>query len=183
MPPAPNGTGEVNGYVVEVRESGEDDADWDQRTVGAIDIANSTVTITDLIPGTSYDIRVAATNAVLGPPPTGGFGLYSYDTATPATVPDPVASIEVESGYKSLNIAWLPPDDMGSPITHYLVRYAIGRANLVAIHRGSSRCTTDHPLTHRLVPLLRFRVWTLWRQRLSRVGSSCEQRRRRRELG
>ena len=124
-PPAPNGTGEVNGYVVEVRESGEDDTDWDQRTVGAIDIANSTVTITDLTPGTSYDIRVAATNAVLGPPPTGGFGLYSYDTATPATVPDPVASIEVESGYKSLNIAWLPPDDMGSPITHYLVRYAI----------------------------------------------------------
>lgn len=123
--PAPNGTGEVNGYVVEVRESRGTDTDWDQRTVGAIDIANSTVTITDLTPGTSYDIRVAATNAVLGPPPIGGFGLYSYDTATPATVPDPVASIDVESGYKSLNIAWLPPDDMGSPITHYLVRYAI----------------------------------------------------------
>ena len=65
--PAPNGTGEVNGYVVEARESGEDDADWDQRTVGAIDIANSTVTITDLTPGTSYDIRIAATNAVPGP--------------------------------------------------------------------------------------------------------------------
>ena len=51
--------------------------------------------------------------------------LYGYDDAIPATVPDPVASIDVESGYKSLNIAWLPPDDMGSPITHYVVRYAI----------------------------------------------------------
>ena len=123
--PPPNGTGEVNGYVVEVRESGESDTDWDQGTVGAVDIANRTVTITGLTTGTSYEIRVAATNAVLGPPPTGGFGLYSYVTATPATIPEPIASIDVEGGYKSLNIAWLPPDDMGSPITHYLVRYAI----------------------------------------------------------
>ena len=72
--PAPNGTGEVNGYVVEVRESGEDDTDWDQGTIGEIDFGNRTVTITGLTTGTSYVIRVAATNAVPGPPPTGGFG-------------------------------------------------------------------------------------------------------------
>ena len=123
--PAPNGTGEVNGYVVEVRESGGTDTDWDQGTIGAIDIANRTVTITDLTPGTSYEIRVAATNAVTGPPATGGFGPYSYGYGTPATVPDPVTLIDIESGYKSLTVAWLPPDDMGRAITHYLVRYAI----------------------------------------------------------
>ena len=123
--PAPNGTGEVNGYVVEVRKSGGDDTAWDQDPIGEIDIENRTVTITGLTTGKSYDIRVAATNAVTGPPPTGGFGPYSHGFGIPATVPDSVAWIDVESGYKSLNIAWLPPDDMGSPITHYVVRYAI----------------------------------------------------------
>ena len=122
--PAPNGTGEVNGYVVEVGESGADDTDWDEGTIGEIDFGNRTVTITGLTTGTSYVIRVAATNAVPGPPPTGGFGAYGYDGAIPATVPDSVASIDVESGYRSLNVAWLPPDDNGSPITHYVVRYA-----------------------------------------------------------
>ena len=123
--PPPNGTGEVNGYVVEVRESGGDDTDWDQDPIGEINIENRTVTITGLTTGKSYDIRVVATNAVPGPPPTGGFGPYGYGFGIPATIPDPVASIDVESGYKSLNIAWLPPDDMASPITHYVVRYAI----------------------------------------------------------
>ena len=123
--PEPNGTGEVNGYVVEVRESGADGTDWDEGTSGEIDFGNRTVTITGLTTGTSYVIRVAATNAVPGPPPTGGFGAYGYDGAIPATVPDPVASIDVESGYRSLNVAWLPPDDNGSPITHYVVRYAV----------------------------------------------------------
>ena len=123
--PGPNGTGEVNGYVVEVRKSGGDDTGWDQDPIGEIDIENRTVTITGLTTGKSYDIRVAATNAVTGPPPTGGFGLYGYGFGIPATVPDSVAWIDVESGYRSLNVAWLPPDDMGSPITHYVVRYAI----------------------------------------------------------
>ena len=123
--PGPNGTGEVTGYVVEVRESGGDDTDWDQDPIGEIDIENRTVTITGLTTGTSYDIRVAATNAVTGPPPTGGFGAYGYGFGIPATVPDSVAWIGVESGYKSLNVAWLPPDDMGRAITHYVVRYAI----------------------------------------------------------
>ena len=123
--PTPNGTGEVNGYVVEVRESGGDDTDWDQDPIGEIDIENRTVTITGLTTGTSYDIRVVATNAVPGPPPTGGFGPYGYGFGIPATVPDSVAWIDVESGYRSLNVAWLPPDDMASPITHYVVRYAI----------------------------------------------------------
>ena len=123
--PAPNGTGEVNGYVVGVRESGGDDTDWDQGTIGEIDFENRTVTITGLTTGTSYNIRVTATNAVPGPPPTGGFGPYGYGFGIPATVPDPVTSIDVESGYKSLNVAWLPPDDMGRVITHYVVRYAI----------------------------------------------------------
>lgn len=131
--PPPNGTNPVNGYVVQRRNSlvsstrpGGDPipaGEWSRVGVGAVNVASRTVTITGLLTGTSYDIRVQATNdhdddlttLSLGGP-------WAQGSGTPAGRPEAVAPI-LEPGFTSILVSWVPPADNGSDITHYLVRY------------------------------------------------------------
>ncbi|MXW76744.1 MAG: hypothetical protein F4Z58_12045, partial [Acidimicrobiaceae bacterium] len=134
--PAPNGTSAVTGYVVEARISAVIAADgtvttpagtsWTEGTVGTVDVAKRTVTITGLNEGIGYDVRVQAQND--SDPNTQGVqaqaGPYGFGSGTPATLPDPVATVVVVPGYTSLDVSWVAPADHGSDITHYLVRIA-----------------------------------------------------------
>ncbi|MXW60664.1 MAG: hypothetical protein F4Z58_12040 [Acidimicrobiaceae bacterium] len=132
-PPA-NGTNPINGYAVQRRDSlipastiggsPTPASQWINTGVGTIDTVNRTVTITGLSTGRSYDVRVQATNdhdsntATL---PLGG--PWAMGSGTPATAPAAVTPI-LEAGYQSIIVSWDQPNDNGSPITHYLVRYA-----------------------------------------------------------
>ncbi len=131
--PVSNGTGAVTGYTVTARTSAVLNADgsvetaagttWDAGTVGTVDVANRTVTITGLDEGKSYDVRVQASN--VDADGNGGSGPYGHASGTPATLPAAVATVVIEPGYTSLDVEWTPPDANGSDITHYLVRYAL----------------------------------------------------------
>ncbi len=122
--------------------------DWTEVTLTATDITSRRVIITGLKDhrsgsatgrGVSFDIRVQATNdhdgdgATANPSPAEG-GPWAHTSATPATQPasigvDETASgtnIDIETGFQLLTVTWNPPDDGGTPITHYLLRYAEG---------------------------------------------------------
>lgn len=132
--PPDNGTNPVDGYVVQRRDSlipattvggrPTPASRWSSTGVGTIDAVNRTVTIGGLHTGRSYDVRVQATNDHddnTATPSLGG--PWAMGSGTPATVPTAVTPI-LEPGYQSIIVSWDDPDDNGSPITHYLVRYA-----------------------------------------------------------
>jgi hypothetical protein len=153
--PPSNGTGAVIGYTVEARTSAVLDDDgmvtrspgerWDEGTVGTVDVAKRTVTITDLAEGTSYDVRVQATN-LDADVPTSGPGPYGSGSGTPATLPGEIATAttQVETGYTTLTVTWAPPATGGSDITHYLVRYA---QNVTGNEPYSSNIRVNAPQT------------------------------------
>lgn len=155
-PPSANGTSPVTGYVVEYRESyvaqttpdTNDEklaGDWTNVPLTTTLVNSRSVTITALKDrrsgsatgkGVAFDVRVRATNDTsVGPNPAPG-GPWAQTSATPATQPASIgadetaaaANIDVESGHQSLTVTWNPPDNGGSPITHYLLRYAEGEA-------------------------------------------------------
>ena len=101
------------------------------RGVATVDPVNRKVDITGLSPGTRYEVRVQAVNRPdLKSPTVTANGPWATSSGTPATVPYKVvvAREDVETGYTSLNVRWAPPNDDetgGSPVTHYLVRYAL----------------------------------------------------------
>lgn len=122
--------------------------DWTEVPLTANDITSRRVTISGLKDrrsgsatgrGVSFDVRVRATNdhdgdgATANPSPAAG-GPWAQTSATPATQPANIgadetaaaANIDVETGFQRLTVTWNPPDDGGSPITHYLLRYAEG---------------------------------------------------------
>ncbi len=139
--PVSNGTAPAHDYLVQYREAfvpairgvrGTTPAGaWSTTGVATVDRVNRKVDITGLNPGTRYEVRVQAVNRPdLKKPTVTANGPWATSSGTPATVPYKVvvAREDVETGYTSLNVRWAPPNDNetgGSPITHYLVRYAI----------------------------------------------------------
>ena len=136
--PSSNGTSVVTGYNVQRRNSVvlDDDGEVDEVATGstvwgndaAVAAPMTTVTLTELENGRSYDVRVQAQNDM--DPNTAGVqpqaGPFGVGSGTPATLPAVVSSVTVVPGYTSLDVLWatLPTDHNGSDITHYLVRYA-----------------------------------------------------------
>ena len=158
--PSSNGTSAVTGYNVQRRTSVvlDDDGDvadepgaWGNDA--AVAAPMTTATLTGLTNDTSYDVRVQAQNdsdpnTADVQPQAGPFGVGS---GTPATLPAVVAvqgtspgETVVVPGYTSLDVLWAEPDDNGSDITHYLVRYA---RNVTGNEPFSSDRRVNAPLT------------------------------------
>ena len=77
---------------------------------------NTIATITGLTNGTTYTVRVRATNSV-------GKGAWATATAT-AGAPAAPAAPTLDSGNAQLTAIWTAPSDSGSAITDYDVRYS-----------------------------------------------------------
>ncbi len=153
VPPS-NGTGAVISYNVQSRTSavpesspGAGDAVAAGTWSTAISVAApmTTTTISSLAIGTSYDVRVQATNLDAAVA-TSGPGPYGVGSGTPATLPGRVAAATtvVVPGYTSLDVLWVAPAASGSDITHYLVRYAL---NVTGNESFSSDIRVNAPLT------------------------------------
>ena len=122
--------------------------DWTDVPLTNANINTRSVTITGLKDrrsgsatgrGVSFDVRVRATNdhdgdgSTTSPTPTEG-GPWATTSAVPATQPGSIgtdevestANIDIEPGFQLLTVTWNPPDDGGTPITHYLINYAEG---------------------------------------------------------
>ena len=153
--PPSNGTSAVTGYNVQYRTSVVLDDDGDVTTPpgawgndAAVPASATATSITPLINGTSYDVRVQAQND--SDPNTAGIqpqaGPFGVGSGTPATLPGAVALVPdgVEPGYTSLSVTWAPAVRNGSDITHYLVRYA---RNVTGNEPFSSDMRVNAPLT------------------------------------
>lgn len=111
---APTSTGglPIDGY--RVRYSSDGGAHWETETFGA----GTTQTLTGLTNGTAYDVQVAAFNG-------SATGAYSASqTVTPRTTPGVATNLTATPREGALALSWTAPDDGGSPITGYRVRYS-----------------------------------------------------------
>jgi len=82
--------------------------------------SQTSITVTGLMNGISYDFRVAAANV-------NGVGLYSAEvSAIPSTVPDAPVNLKVVPGNSQVYVSWSDgPSDGGSPITNYKIEYKL----------------------------------------------------------
>ena len=155
--PPSNGTSAVTSYNVQQRTSavpesapdaGDAVAAGDWSTAVSVAASMTTNTFTGLAEGASHDVRVQAVNDSNPDTPDvePQAGPYGVGSGTPATLPDVVASATtvVVPGYTSLDVLWVEPDDHGSDITHYLVRYA---RNVTGNEPFSSDRRVNAPLT------------------------------------
>jgi hypothetical protein len=82
--------------------------------------AESCVQVTDLLPGTTYDFRVAAVNG------QGGSGWSPVGSATtqPSAPMPPEAPAVITCSSTSLQLSWREPYGQGAPVTAYTVNMA-----------------------------------------------------------
>ncbi len=140
--PADTGNPRLNGYTVQYRISGQW-LDWRHSGTGR------SATITGLTNGTTYQVRVAATNTT----DTGGYDTASARPAGRPTVPlcPPAENLAAMGqtcstpplllpGHEQIEVIWGPPaNDGGSPITAYSVQYRRGGGSWQTMAREVQR--------------------------------------------
>ena len=110
--PAHVGTPRLNGYSVEYREQGA--AAWTDANHRGTGRAR---TITGLVNGTTYDVRVAAMNAT-------GKSDYATASTAPAGPPTAPQNLTLAPNDRIIDASWeAPAGDGGSAIDGYLVQY------------------------------------------------------------
>ena len=112
-----DGGSEITGYKVRHRETSDTDPNpntW--TTTSALNKTTTSYGITGLTNGTEYEVQVQATNAV------DDSGWSDSAKATPRTVPSK-PSPTLTAADQKLTASWTAPDNGGSAITGYAVRY------------------------------------------------------------
>ena len=121
---APTNTGglniEIDHFVIQWQVK---DGNWSSpREHTTTDETVLTDTITGLLNGTDYDIRVRADNDV-----EGQTFEWAYTTGKPRTIPGPPRSLRVTAGDGQLALSWVAPsDDGGLTINRYVVQWKSG---------------------------------------------------------
>ena len=129
-PPASDGGSAITAYHVRYRVGSSGDFST-PLIVGGGGAARGRV-ITALTPGTSYEVEVVAQNRV----GTSRWSLPGTGTTTAvATVPArPARPAASSSSTNTMEVVWSAPDDGGSAITDYDVRYRAGRTGAWTLH-------------------------------------------------
>lgn len=84
----------------------------------------TSITITGLTNGISYDFQVAAINGYCvtgGGPASGPFS--DIATSTPITIPDAPTDLVATPGATNMSLTWNIPNDGGFPLTSYTLQY------------------------------------------------------------
>jgi len=107
-----DGGSPITGYTVRYKLASA--TEWTEQAASGL-----SATISGLTNGSLYDVGVRANNER-------GNGPYSSATqGTPATTPSAPAAPTLSAGDTTLAVQWAPPDDGGSPITGYTVRWRV----------------------------------------------------------
>ena len=121
---APTNTGglniEIDHFVIQWQVKG---GNWSSpRDHTTTDETVLTDTITGLLNGTDYDIRVRANNNV-----EGQTFEWAYTTGKPRTIPGTPRNLGVTPGHGQLTLSWVAPsDDGGLTINRYIVQWKSG---------------------------------------------------------
>lgn len=142
-PPASNGGGAINGYILTATSS----SGTVTKTVAG---GTTSTNITGLTNGVTYAIRVAARNVV-------GTGPASSPVdVTPIGVPGAPTGVTAVAGNRSASITWTAPASTGgSPITGYTVTSNVGGFSITV--GGSETSAVMNGLTNGVA--YRFRVF------------------------
>ena len=112
--PSETGGADISGYDVDYRAGNS--GDWNTKV---LNITTATA-FTELTNGTSYQLRVRAKNS-------NGKGAWSsVVSAIPSTLPAKPAVPTITSENQQLVVSWSAPNDGGSAITGYNLRYRTG---------------------------------------------------------
>ncbi|EAP97994.1 fibronectin-related protein [Janibacter sp. HTCC2649] len=131
---------------------------WSGGSTGTLDCSASPCTVTGLKNGLDYTFTVIATNAVGDSPPSAG-----SNTVRPDTKPEATSGVRMVSrGDGTLNIAWSPAPNKGSPITKYIVRLiptSSGSAPRTVQAAGGATNTTASGLTNNTPYSVAVQAW------------------------
>ena len=127
--PDPNGS-PITGYTVECRLSTSattigncNSSSWiTYRTT-----SSTSITISSLANGTSYDLRVKANNR------EGSSDWSEVITATPAATPGTPTNVQADVSGRNIRVTWSAPTSGGAPITRYIVEYCSTRCNTTTV--------------------------------------------------
>ena len=115
----------IKNYIVQWK-SGTNDYD----TTNQATPAASPYTITNLMNGTEYTVRLLAVNETYpNDPSVDPRDGTNVDSGTPRTIPDEVTDLEVISGDKELTVSWTAPaseKNGGAGINRYIVQWKWG---------------------------------------------------------
>ena len=101
----------VTGYTLKYRKAGA--SAWTQRALGTV----TSIEIAGLSSGTTYELELAAVNAV-------GTGPSATVSGQVLAVPSVPRAVGVKRGDRTLNVTWrAPATDGGNPVTGYVVQY------------------------------------------------------------
>ena len=127
--PSNDGGEEITRYVIQWK-SGEEDYSDSRKLQTEAD--QTSATITDLINGTEYTLRMYAVNSL-------GNGTPVEVTATPSTIPGwPPTDLTVSACDRSLILSWKPSKDTGgSPILAFVIQWKSGTQDYDASSRQS----------------------------------------------
>ena len=137
------GGSSITGYRVQWKTS----SSGSYSSSNQADTTLTTYIITGLTNGTTYDVRVRASNAI-------GTGSYSTDrSVTPvssATAPSKISSITVSRGNGNLTVSATAPDDGGADISSYQFQWKSGNQDYDSSRQksSSSRSTSITGLTN-----------------------------------
>jgi large repetitive protein len=130
--PASNGGAAITDYVVQHSING---STWTTFNDGVS--TATTATITGLVNGTAYTVRVAAVNSA---------GTGSYGTAgpvTPVTTPDAPTNLVTTAGNAQIALSWTAPaSNGGAAITDYVVQYSTNGSTWTTFNDGTSTATS-----------------------------------------
>ncbi|MFC7485551.1 Ig-like domain-containing protein [Knoellia sp. CPCC 206453] len=131
---------------------------WTGGSSGSLDCSASPCTVTGLKNGLDYSFTVIATNAVGDSPPSTG-----SNTVRPDTKPEATSGVRMVSrGDGTLDIAWAPAPNKGSPITKYVVRLiptSSGSAPRTVEAGGGATSTTAAGLTNNTPYSVAVQAW------------------------
>ena len=136
----------ISSYTVQVASAGST-PNWS--TINSA-VSSNTYTITNLLPGNSYQVRVAARNAL-------GVGAYSTPvTAIVYGLPAaPTGFTLAQASIGSATLSWTAPSGNGSTISDYRISYQVGSGAITNISTGST--TTSYRLNN-LTPGVQYTV-------------------------
>ena len=125
----------INKYLVQYRALGA--TAWSAHTFQEI---RTETTITELEPGTTYEVQVAARNS----DGTGPWSSSGSGSTNPLVPPEAPAQPTVSSGDREITVNWSEPVNEGPEIAEYLVEYRVEGTSewIVHPHEGTGTETT-----------------------------------------